>query len=154
VVERFEIEGPWEVTLALRDTRRAVLGNVAGGWQEPEHAFPRDVLPRCPDDNVLVRREVFEWPDADAQRSLAFDIGGAIEDGFGVEQRRFLARKLRVTDQAVSLGAVLLRPCLARVGRPCARADVRGDEGSQLLHDLGGLFVVRIVTGALDQLQA
>lgn len=91
LIERFEIEGPWEVTLALRDTRRAVLGNVAAGWQEPERAFPRDSLPRCPDDNVLVGREVFEWPDADARQSLAFDIGGAIEDAFGVEQRRFLA---------------------------------------------------------------
>ena len=36
-------------------------------------------------------REVFEWPDPEVQRSFAFDIGGAIDDAFGVEQRRFLA---------------------------------------------------------------
>ena len=59
LAQRFDVEGPWEVSLARRDTRRAVLANVAAGWLEPERAFPRDVLLRCPDDNVLIRREVF-----------------------------------------------------------------------------------------------
>lgn len=63
VLERLAIQGPWELTLAMRDTNRAVLGNVAAGWEEPERAFPRDELPRCPDPNLLIVREVYEWPD-------------------------------------------------------------------------------------------
>ena len=90
--QRFSIEGPWEVTVALRDSLNGVLGNVAAGWEEPERTFPREELPRCPDPNVLVRREVTSWNDDDFPRSLAFDLGANIEDAFGFEGRRFLAR--------------------------------------------------------------
>jgi len=45
-----------------------------------------------PDPNVLIIREVLNWPDTEGQRSLAFDIGANIEDAFGCRQRRFLGR--------------------------------------------------------------
>lgn len=90
--QRFSIQGPWEVTVALRDSLNGVLGNVAAGWEEPERAFPREDLPRCPEPNVLVRREVASWEDDDAPRSLAFELGANIEDAFGFEGRRYLAR--------------------------------------------------------------
>ncbi len=92
VLEGFAIQGPWEITLALRDTNRAVIGNVATGWTEPEQAFPRDELPRCPDPNVLIIREVHAWPDPDGRQTLVFEIGSNIEDAFGVRERRFLGR--------------------------------------------------------------
>lgn len=91
-LERLSIQGPWEITLALRDSHLAVLGNVAAGWAEPEETFPRDELLRCPDPNVLIVREAQEWPDPDGQRSLAFDIGSNVEDAFGFRRRRFLGR--------------------------------------------------------------
>lgn len=92
MLERFGIQGPWEITLAMRDTNRAVIGNVAAGWEEPERAFSRDELPRCPDPNLLIVREVYEWPDAEGKQVLAFDIGSNIEDAFGFRERRFLGR--------------------------------------------------------------
>jgi hypothetical protein len=48
-LNRFSIQWPWEITLALRDSRFAVLGNVAAAWADPERPFHRDELPRCPD---------------------------------------------------------------------------------------------------------
>jgi hypothetical protein len=92
VVEHLGISGPWELTLALRDSDRAILGNVAAGWAEPQEMWLHDQLRRCPDPNVLVIREVPEWPDADGQRSLAFDFGANVEDAFGMHERRFLGR--------------------------------------------------------------
>jgi hypothetical protein len=92
VLERFSIQGPWEITLALRDSHLAVLGNVAAGWAEPEETFPRDEAPRCPDPNVLIVREAVEWPDSDGRRFLAFDMGSNTEDAFGFRRRRFLGR--------------------------------------------------------------
>jgi len=92
VLEQFGIQGPWEISLSMRDTNRAVIGNVAAGWEEPERAFPRDELPRCPDPNLLIVREVYEWPEVEARQALAFDIGSNIEDAFGIRERRFLGR--------------------------------------------------------------
>jgi hypothetical protein len=92
VLERLSIQGPWEISLALRDSRLAVLGNVAAGWAEPEETLPREEAPRCPDPNVLIVREALEWPDPEGQRSLAFNIGSNMEDAFGFRRRRFLGR--------------------------------------------------------------
>jgi hypothetical protein len=80
------------VALGLRDSQRAVHGNVAAGWAEPETTFPGEQMPRCPDPNVLIVREVLNWPDPEGQRSLAFDVGANIEDAFGCRQRRFFGR--------------------------------------------------------------
>jgi hypothetical protein len=92
LLERCAVGGPWEVSLGLRDSKGAVIGNVAAGWEGPMRSWPGDPLPRCPDPNVLIRRELMQWPDSKARRSLAFDIGANVEDAFGFEGRRFLSR--------------------------------------------------------------
>lgn len=91
-LDRFGIQGPWEITLGLRNSQLAALGNVGAGWAEPERTFPGEQIHRCPDPGVLIIREMLDWPDSGGQRSLAFDIGANIEDAFGCRQRRFLAR--------------------------------------------------------------
>jgi hypothetical protein len=92
VIDRYELQQPWEVTLALRDSHMSVLGNVAAGWAEPNETYPFEEAPRCPDPNVLIVRELAEWPDAKGAQALAFSVGANIEDAFGFSKRRFLAR--------------------------------------------------------------
>jgi hypothetical protein len=90
VINRLGIDGPWELTIGLRSTKDSVLGNVAAGWAEPL-AAGGSRPPECPDTNVLIVREIAEWSTNEAQ-SLAFSLGGGIEDAWGSKQRRFLAR--------------------------------------------------------------
>lgn len=92
VIERFGVSGPWEVSLALRDTQGAVLGNVAEGWENPGSGFADEVIV-CIEPGLLTRREIMEWPDAEGAKSLAFALGGWIEDSWGIRQRRFLAQR-------------------------------------------------------------
>ena len=89
VVDKYTVNGPWEVALGLRKTSGAVLGNFGEGWEEPErHCRPG---PICLESHVLIRLEVLDtWPDVEGIRDLAFRIGGRVEDSFGCQQRRFL----------------------------------------------------------------
>jgi hypothetical protein len=91
VVDRFRMPGPWEVTLALRGTAGAYLGNVAQGWAEPGEGAG-ELLP-CPEQNLLFRREVEEWPRSNAARDLAFEFGSCVDESWGAAQPRFLARR-------------------------------------------------------------
>lgn len=88
MVRRYGLSGPWEVSVSLRDTGDAVLGNVARGWSEPGTGFA-DVR-TCAEPGLLLRREVAEWPDEAGTRTLAFDLGAWVEDSWGYSQRRFL----------------------------------------------------------------
>ena len=90
VVRRYGLSGPWEISLALRDTSGAVLGNVARGWNEPGNGFA-DVR-TCAEPGLLLRREVTEWPDEAGTRALALSLGAWVEDSWGYSQRRFLSR--------------------------------------------------------------
>jgi hypothetical protein len=90
VVRRYGLSGPWEVSLALRDTSGAVLGNVARGWSEPGTGLV-DVR-TCAEPGLLLRREVTEWPDENGTRALALSLGAWVEDSWGYSQRRFLPR--------------------------------------------------------------
>lgn len=89
--ERSSPSGPWQLTIGLRDTRNAVLGNLGEGWAEPG-AFENRVA-GCSEDNLLWHLELDELPDEDARRRLAFAIGDRIEDAWGVRQRRYLAHR-------------------------------------------------------------
>lgn len=90
IVRQYGLNGPWEVSLSLRDTQDAVLGNVARGWYEPG-AGTADTR-TCSEPALLLRREVIEWPsDAAEARSLAFSLGAWIEDCWGYSDRRFSA---------------------------------------------------------------
>jgi hypothetical protein len=90
VVERFGIEGPWEVSLALQQTAGAMLGNLGHGWAPPEASVYN--IPTCLEPGALLRQEIDDWPSGDEIRSLAFTVGGWVEDLWGSRDRRFLAR--------------------------------------------------------------
>jgi hypothetical protein len=92
VLQHLEVDGPWQVLVALHGTKGALLGNVAAGWMEP-HDFMAHDPPRCPDPNVVLIRELDVYPtEPDTIRDLAIDLGGRIEDAWGMKERRFLAR--------------------------------------------------------------
>jgi hypothetical protein len=91
VVARYELEGPYQISLAFRDSLGSGLGNVAAGWEEPEQSLGRD-FPRCPDRNVLIVRTVDGWPEPDQLQELAFTLGANVEDAWGCQQRRFISR--------------------------------------------------------------
>lgn len=80
------IAGPWEVTLALRGTKAAVLAGFADGWAEPHGYGPRPGT--CGESSVLHR---WELSDIDPE-ALAIDAGARLENSFGSTNRRHLAR--------------------------------------------------------------
>lgn len=87
--ERVMPPDPYQLTIALRGTGGALLGNLGEGWAEPM-SF-ENTVPGCADSHLLWHRELTEWPDdAEAQR-LAFGVGDLIEDAWGVAERRYLA---------------------------------------------------------------
>jgi hypothetical protein len=89
VLERLNPEGPWELSLALRGTANGLLGNVATGWKDFDGWWP-DGAPTCPEPHLFIRREVEVWPDAEDTRALAYSFGDALENAWGMRQRRFL----------------------------------------------------------------
>jgi hypothetical protein len=92
VLGHLDVPGPWQVVVALHDTQDSVLGDLAPGWVEPHDIRALDP-PRCHEPNVLIVRELEQFPTKpDDVRRLAFDLGGRIEDAWGVKERRFLAR--------------------------------------------------------------
>jgi hypothetical protein len=84
---KYGVGGPWEVTVSLRDTEGAHLGDLGEGWREPMMGG-RD-LSTCPDEAVLVSAQLGAKIDPQA---AAFDLGGRIEDAWGFQERRFIAR--------------------------------------------------------------
>jgi hypothetical protein len=96
VIAQRGIPGPWQVSLGFRGTQDAVLGNVADGWVEPDHAWPEEP-PKCRESNLLIMKELEQWPDDVG--GLALAIGGRIEDAWGNAQRRFITRALEGSGQ-------------------------------------------------------
>jgi hypothetical protein len=105
VVERWQVQGPVEITVTLRNTRQATLGGFAEGWAEPErglwdfakclddHLLLRREADRVVDrldDRVLVRREVDRVVDP---QSFALDLGDRVEQAFGTVHRRHLGHE-------------------------------------------------------------
>ncbi len=88
--DRTRTEGPFQLTVALRRTGGAFLGNVAEGWAEPL-TWDND-LPACRDEHLLWHHEIAEWPDHEAISAIALAVGDRLEDAWGVTQRRYLAR--------------------------------------------------------------
>ena len=85
-----QVDGPWEVTLALAGTEGSLLGGLAEGWKQPFGGF-NDATP-CRDSNVLIRVERDDLPSAEDAREFAFTLGGLIENACGYAIRRFIAR--------------------------------------------------------------
>lgn len=90
VIERFGVEGPWELSLALQGTAGAYLGDLATGWLEPGQDALHEPR-RCVEPGLLLLREITDWPDTGGARHVAFSLGGQIEDAWGSRYRRFIA---------------------------------------------------------------
>ncbi len=87
-IEKWNVHPPFEFSLALRDTRGALLGTFAEAWAEPRDGFRhRD---GAAEEHVLVRREFDEVPDLEG---IAIDLGARIENAFGTTHRRHLANR-------------------------------------------------------------
>ncbi|TDO51507.1 hypothetical protein EV643_103246 [Kribbella sp. VKM Ac-2527] len=87
VADRWGLEGMFEITVALRNTSAATLGDFAEGWKQP--GFGLDIV-RCLDEHVLIRRELDGMADPE---SFALDLGDRIEQAFGTLNRRHVARQ-------------------------------------------------------------
>jgi hypothetical protein len=84
--EKWSVQGPWEVTLALRNTQGATLADFGEGWA-PFGDF-RHGGSTCRDAHVL-----HQWTvDQIDPVSLGLDAGNRIENSFGTTNRRHLAR--------------------------------------------------------------
>lgn len=81
----------WYLTVAVRGTEGALLGNVGEGWAELL-SF-ENTVGGCVDQNLLWHLELQGWPDEEAQQQLAFAVGDRLEDAWGVSQRRYLAHR-------------------------------------------------------------
>ncbi|MGH2383260.1 MAG: hypothetical protein ACRDG7_18855 [Candidatus Limnocylindria bacterium] len=92
VIERFDLQAPHELSLALVETEGALLGGFAEGWAEPDRL--EYVTHPCRESNILIRRACPVWPDEDEQsKAVALSLGAQIEDAWSAQQRRFLANR-------------------------------------------------------------
>jgi hypothetical protein len=88
--EYLSLVGPRQLTLGLRRTQDAWLGNVGQGWAEPG-SFENDIGGPS-DEHLLWHLELNDWPDDESQKRVACNLGDRLEDAWGVTQRRYLAR--------------------------------------------------------------
>lgn len=88
--DRVGLAGPSQLTIALRNTKDALLGDVGEGWAEPDSY--QNTIGGCREDHLLWHVSIDQPLDADAQKRLAFAIGDRIEDAWGMTERRYLAR--------------------------------------------------------------
>lgn len=95
VIQRFTVNGPWEVSIALRNTMGSYLGHFASGWQqEPTDAWARSERPPCAEGHVLIRREIAAWPrDSEELQRLVFSLADHIENCWGWNERLYLSRE-------------------------------------------------------------
>ena len=76
--------------ISLIGTDGALLGNFASGWAEVGY-LDHDGR-RCAEPNVLMRRELHEWPNSDDAKDLAYRLGDQIENSWGeTKWRRYIA---------------------------------------------------------------
>jgi hypothetical protein len=85
---RWAVVPPCELTIALRNTAGATLGDFAEGWREPSLGL-REVA-TCIDEHVLIRVEFDDFPDPEAN---AMEIGDRLEQAFGTTHRRHVANR-------------------------------------------------------------
>jgi hypothetical protein len=88
VLDRYELPGPWQIGLALLRTEGAILSGFGRDWREPNGVF--GAIGHCYERNLWISRELGAWPDEKGVKELAFEVGGRIEDAWGVRERRFL----------------------------------------------------------------
>jgi hypothetical protein len=86
-IKRWAIQHPFELTVALSNTRGATLGDFAEGWAQPGQGLFE--FSKCTEENILLRWEIDEEFDAS---EIALDLGDRIEQAFGTTHRRHFAR--------------------------------------------------------------
>ena len=91
-VGRFELAGPWELSLVFWQTDNSYLTGLGTGWGEPHR--PAGWLPQAQQEpRIMIRQELDAFPESENDvRDLAFDVGARIEDAWGGTYRRFLDR--------------------------------------------------------------
>lgn len=87
-IDRWHVEPPFELSVTLRDTKGATLGNFAEGWAEPGQGL-HDVS-TCIEEHVLLRWELDKRIEAS---QVAIELGDRIEQAFGTTNRRHLAQR-------------------------------------------------------------
>ena len=85
--ERWSVAGPWEITLALRATSGATLGDFAEGWAQVGDLNHGGQT--CGEPSILHRWEV----DVVVPEAIAFDAGARLENSFGTTHRRHIAHR-------------------------------------------------------------
>ena len=92
-IREWDVTGPYELAVGIRDTRGATLGGFAEGWREVGqglHSFATAL-----DEHVLLRWELDEIEAED----LAMDAGDRIEQAFGTTNRRHFANRGEYEDR-------------------------------------------------------
>ncbi len=87
-IAHWQAAGAFELSVALRNTRGAILAGFAEGWAEPGHGLHR--VSRCLEDHVLSR---LEFDATFSPEDLAMRVGDRIEQAFGATHRRYLANR-------------------------------------------------------------
>jgi hypothetical protein len=87
-IEKWDLRGPFEATLALRETRGTTLGHFANGWAEPGQGLFD--FPHCLENHVLLRAEIEQSIDPERFATI---MGDRIELAFGTTNRRHLPRQ-------------------------------------------------------------
>ena len=83
--------GPYLLTVALPDTRGALLAGLAEGCVYPGH-FNYGIRP-CHDEHLLWNIELENLPaDIAESQQLAFRVGSRIENAWGLRQQAYLDR--------------------------------------------------------------
>jgi len=88
-IDRYGIDGPWEITIAFLGTEGSFLGCLGAGWQEPEHRGG----PACREKNILLRRELSVWPASGDTQHLVLSLAAAIDNAWGSRHARCKARE-------------------------------------------------------------
>lgn len=85
--KRWQVAGPWEFTVALRNADGAALGDFAEGWAAVGEFGRESAL--CIEPTVVHRWEI----DEIVPEELALDVGNRLENSFGTTLRRHLANR-------------------------------------------------------------
>lgn len=87
-IDRWPVKPPFELTVALRNTKGAIVGSFAEGWREPGQGLSD--IATCIEEHVLLRWELDERLVVD---EVALELGDRMEQAFGTTNRRHLAQR-------------------------------------------------------------
>lgn len=86
---RWAPAGPWQISVALPGARGSVLGALASGWEEPDHAFEPNV---CVEDDPFVALELADSPRGrDDRRQVLSRVLARVVNAFGTTTPLYLA---------------------------------------------------------------